>query len=75
MPRLNADPGRRRSGLRQLPRDFPAQGKLRTVDIVGDDEADPATNRISSSSTIGAQLGASLGDICAFGGDDQAVKL
>ncbi len=55
---------------------FQLKGKLRTIDIVGDDEADPATNRISfSAPLVRALLGASPGDSCAFGGDDQAAEI
>ena len=55
---------------------FRLKGKVRTIDIVGDDEADPATNRISfSAPLVRALLGASPGDICAFGGDDQAAEI
>ena len=55
---------------------FRLKGKLRTIDIVGDGEADPATNRISfSAPLVRALLGASPGDICAFGGDDQAAEI
>ncbi len=55
---------------------FRLKGKLRTIDIVGDDKADPATKRISFSSLLArALLGASTSDVCAFGADDQAVAI
>ncbi len=55
---------------------FRLRGKLRDMRIVGDDEADPANNRISFSSPLGrALIGAEVGDLVDFGGEDEAIEI
>lgn len=55
---------------------FRLKAKVRTVEIVGSDEADPAAGRIAFVAPLArALLGASPGDVCAFGDDDQAIEI
>lgn len=51
-------------------------GKARTIDIVGDDEADPAADRISFSAPLArALIGAAAGDLLDFGGKLGAIEI
>lgn len=51
-------------------------GRRRAVAIVGDDEADPAADRISFSAPLArALIGAETGDLLAFGGRDDALEI
>ncbi|MBV9842027.1 MAG: GreA/GreB family elongation factor [Sphingomonadaceae bacterium] len=55
---------------------FRLGGKIRTVDIVGDDEAEPAADRLSFSSPLArALIGAGAGDLVDFGGRLDAIEL
>lgn len=49
-------------------------GKKRTFDLVGDDEADPAQDRIAFTSPIArALMGSEVGDAVDFGGREGAI--
>ncbi len=49
---------------------------VRTIDIVGGDEAEPAAARIAFSSPLArAIMGASVGDQCDFGGMEEAIGI
>ena len=49
-------------------------GKARTIAIVGDDEAEPAADRIAFSAPLArALIGAEIGDIIPFAGRDGAI--
>ncbi|AGH48380.1 MULTISPECIES: GreA/GreB family elongation factor [Sphingomonadales] len=51
-------------------------GETRTVDIVGDDEADPAAGRIAFTAPLArALIGAGVGDKVDFAGRPEALKL
>jgi transcription elongation GreA/GreB family factor len=51
-------------------------GRPRAVAIVGDDEADPAADRISFSAPLArALIGAEPGDLLAFAGRDDALEV
>ncbi len=51
-------------------------GKLRTIDIVGHDEADPAADRLAFSAPLAhALLGAEAGESVAFNGRADAIEL
>ena len=51
-------------------------GLTRTVDIVGDDEADPAHGRIAFSAPLArALIGAGAGDSADFGGVPDAIEV
>jgi len=55
---------------------FRLNGVERTVDIVGDDEADPAAGRIAFSAPLArALIGAGPGDFADFGGKADAIEL
>ncbi len=55
---------------------FRFNGAERTIDIVGDDEADPAQNRIAFSAPIArAMMGAEPGDFADFGGRADALEI
>ena len=55
---------------------FRLNGAQRTVDIVGDDEADPAHDRIAFSAPIArAMMGAQPGDFADFGGKPDAIEI
>ena len=48
----------------------------RTIDIVGDDEAEPASGRISFSAPLArALIGAGVGDFVDFGGEADAIEV
>jgi transcription elongation GreA/GreB family factor len=51
-------------------------GKPRTLQIVGDDEAEPASGLVSFNAPLSrAMLGAEVGDLLAFGGVDDAIEI
>lgn len=55
---------------------FRHKGALRRVDIVGDDEADPASGRISFSAPLArAMMGACVGDLVDFAGQAEAIEI
>ena len=55
---------------------FTLKGKRRTLDIVGDDEADPAGGSISFSAPLArALMGAEAGDTVEFAGDEEAIEV
>jgi transcription elongation GreA/GreB family factor len=55
---------------------FRLNGKLRTIQIVGGDEADPASGRIAFSAPLArALIGAGPGDFSDFGGKADAIEI
>lgn len=55
---------------------FVQDGALRRIDIVGDDEADPAAGRISFSAPLArALIGACVGDLVDFAGRAEALEI
>jgi len=55
---------------------FRLNGQERIVDIVGDDEADPASGRIAFSAPLArALIGAGPGDLSDFGGKADAIEI
>lgn len=55
---------------------FRLGGKKRTLEIVGDDEADPASGRISFSAPLArAVMGAEPGELLEFAGKDDAIEV
>jgi transcription elongation GreA/GreB family factor len=55
---------------------FRLNGAERTVDIVGDDEADPAAGKIAFSAPLArALIGAGPGDFTDFGGTADAIEI
>ena len=55
---------------------FRLNGKERTVTLVGDDEADPASGLLSVSAPLSrALIGAESGDEIDFGGKDGAIEV
>lgn len=55
---------------------FRLNGATRSVDIVGDDEADPAAGRIAFSAPLArALIGAGPGDFSDFGGQADAIEI
>jgi transcription elongation GreA/GreB family factor len=55
---------------------FRLGGATRSVDIVGDDEADPAAGRIAFSAPLArALIGAGPGDFSDFGGQADAIEI
>jgi transcription elongation GreA/GreB family factor len=55
---------------------FRLNGAERIVDIVGDDEADPAAGRIAFSAPLArALIGAGPGDFADFGGTADAIEI
>ena len=55
---------------------FALNGKPRSLTIVGDDEADPAAGLIAASAPLArALLGGEVGDLLAFGGQDDAIEV
>ena len=55
---------------------FRLNGAQRSVDIVGDDEADPAAGCIAFSSPLARVLiGASAGDVADFAGREDAIEI
>ncbi len=55
---------------------FRQNGSVRSIDIVGDDEADPSAGRISFSAPLArALIGAGVGDLVDFAGRDEALEV
>lgn len=55
---------------------FRQDGTLRRIDIVGDDEADPAQGRIAFSAPLArALIGACVGDLVDFAGKAEALEV
>ena len=55
---------------------FRQGGKSRSIDIVGDDEADPSAGRISFSAPLArALIGAAVGDLVDFAGRADALEV
>jgi len=55
---------------------FRQNGALRRIDIVGDDEADPAAGRIAFSAPLArALIGACVGDLVDFAGRAEALEV
>ena len=55
---------------------FRLNGQERTVDIVGDDEADPAAGKLAFSAPLArALIGAGPGDFADFGGKADAIEI
>ncbi|WP_324749779.1 GreA/GreB family elongation factor [Sphingomonas sp. LY54] len=55
---------------------FRMKGTIRTLDIVGDDEADPPEGRIAFSAPLArALIGAEAGDMADFGGETDAIEV
>ena len=55
---------------------FRQDGVLRRIEIVGDDEADPAAGRISFSAPLArALIGACVGDLVDFAGRPEALEV
>ncbi len=55
---------------------FRLRGTLRTIDLVGDDEADPAAGRIAFSAPLArALIGGSVGDLADFGDEADAIEI
>ena len=55
---------------------FRHKGAMRQVDIVGDDEAEPSTGRISFSAPLArAMMGACVGDLVDFAGQAEAIEI
>ena len=55
---------------------FRQDGALRTIEIVGDDEADPSAGRISFSAPLArALIGTCVGDLADFAGRPEALEV
>lgn len=55
---------------------FKLNGKMRTITIVGDDEADPAAGFISFSAPLSrAMMGAEPGELVEFSGREDAIEI
>lgn len=55
---------------------FTLKGAARTITIVGDDEADPSSQRISFSAPLArALLGAAEGDFADFSGEEDVIEI
>jgi transcription elongation GreA/GreB family factor len=55
---------------------FRLRGQTRSIDIVGDDEADPAKGRIAFSAPLArAMIGSCVGDLVDFGGEAEAIEI
>ena len=55
---------------------FRLNGVQRCIDIVGDDEADPAKERVAFSAPLArAMMGAEAGDLTDFGGNADAIEV
>ena len=56
--------------------DLRVKGKARTIEIVGYDEADPATGKLAFTAPLcRAVMGSEVGDVVDFGGTDRAVEV
>jgi transcription elongation GreA/GreB family factor len=55
---------------------FRLRGQARSIDIVGDDEADPAQGRIAFSAPLArAMIGGCVGDLLDFSGEAEAIEV
>jgi len=55
---------------------FRLNGALRTIDIVGSDEADPAAGRIAFTAPLAnAMMGAEAGDLVEYNGKPEAIEI
>ncbi len=55
---------------------FRHRGAARTIDIVGDDEAEPSAGRIAFSAPLArAMMGAGAGDTVDFAGEEEAIEI
>jgi transcription elongation GreA/GreB family factor len=55
---------------------FRLRGTIRILDLVGDDEADPAADRIAFSAPLArALIGAGPGDFVDYGGEAEAIEV
>lgn len=55
---------------------FLLNGRERRIDIVGDDEADPASNRLAFSAPLSqALMGGEAGDLLDFNGKAEAIEI
>ena len=55
---------------------FKLNGRKRVIDIVGDDEADPASNRLAFSAPLSqALMGGEAGDLIDFNGKPEAIEI
>jgi transcription elongation GreA/GreB family factor len=55
---------------------FRHKGRERSIDIVGDDEADPSAGRIAFSAPLArALIGGCAGDLVDFGGESEAIEI
>lgn len=55
---------------------FLQDGRQRTIHIVGDDEAEPASGRLSFSAPLArAMMQAEAGDLLPFGGKEEAIEI
>ncbi len=55
---------------------FILNGRTRTIAIVGSDEADPATDRITFTAPLArAMMGLATGDVADFNGQDDAIEI
>ena len=55
---------------------FLLNGRQRSIDIVGDDEADPASNRLAFSAPLSrALMGGEAGDLVDFNGKAEAIEI
>jgi transcription elongation GreA/GreB family factor len=56
--------------------EFRLRGQAREIDIVGDDEADPANGRIAFSAPLArAMIGGCAGDLLDFAGEAEAIEI
>jgi transcription elongation GreA/GreB family factor len=55
---------------------FALKGKRRMIEIVGHDEADPASDRIAFAAPLArAMIGAEVGELLDFGGTEDAIQV
>jgi transcription elongation GreA/GreB family factor len=55
---------------------FRHRGNVRSIDIVGDDEADPSAGRIAFTAPLArAMMGACVGDFADFAGEAEAIEI
>jgi transcription elongation GreA/GreB family factor len=55
---------------------FRLRGAVRSIDIVGDDESDPAAGRIAFSAPLArALIGGGVGELVDFGGEAEAIEI
>jgi transcription elongation GreA/GreB family factor len=55
---------------------FRHNGSVRSIDIVGDDEADPSAGRLSFSAPLArALIGGCVGDLVDFAGKSEAIEI